>query len=316
MKRIYWLKHILVLGCMLIFFFGYSQKEKEVKLELDDGILAGTLLTAAEGKEAPVVLIVPGSGAMDRDGNTGFVQSNVYLLLAKGLLANGISTLCYDKLGAGKSELLIEEKDMRYTDDIQHVIGWINYLDEKGYSNIIIAGHSEGSLTGMLAAQKGKVKKFISLEGAGQAIGSILKVQLSEQLKGDNDLLQQVNQIITQLENGKKVKDIPSSLAVLFRASVQPYLMGWMKYNPQEEIAKLSIPILIVQGGHDIQVNNENAMLLMKGQPDATLKLFPEMNHILKEAPAERTANLKTYYNPDLPLYPELLETIVRFIKK
>ena len=91
------------------------------------------------------------------------------------------------------------------------------------------------------------------------------------------------------------------------------FLMSWCRFDPQREIKKLKIPILIVQGTNDLQVNVSNAEKLKKGS--ATLAIIPGMNHVLKEAPEDKQHNLATYNKPDLPLKPEFVTNVVGFIK-
>jgi pimeloyl-ACP methyl ester carboxylesterase len=84
---------------------------------------------------------------------------------------------------------------------------------------------------------------------------------------------------------------------------------------PTKELKKAKVPVLILQGATDIQVPVTDADLLKKAKSDATLVVIPNMNHILKEAPADKEQNAATYSKPDLPLKPELVTAIVNFVK-
>ena len=121
--------------------------------------------------------------------------------------------------------------------------------------------------------------------------------------------------IIDQLSQGKTVNDVKPALFALFRPSLQPYLISWFKYDPCHEIAKLNIPILIVQGGTDIQVGEADAARLAEANPKAKLKMIKGMNHIFKEADIDRMKNLQTYNQPDLPIKRELVEVIIGFVR-
>ncbi len=100
----------------------------------------------------------------------------------------------------------------------------------------------------------------------------------------------------------------------MFRESVQPYLISWFRYDPSTEIAKLSVPVLIVQGTTDIQVGVEEGRLLSAAKSDAAYALIEGMNHVLKQAPAERTANAAAYSDPSLPLVPEFADALTEFL--
>lgn len=166
----------------------------------------------------------------------------------------------------------------------------------------------------MTAAQQVEIDAFISLAGAGRPINQVLQEQLSAQL--DGDLLTEAEQIIEQLRDGHQVDDISQPLESTFRKSVQPFLISWMNYNPVTEISQLSIPMLIINGSTDLQVPVEAAEMLHSKAQDAQLKIIEGMNHVLKPAPMERSENLKTYNQPNLPLADELKESIKAFLAK
>ena len=143
---------------------------------------------------------------------------------------------------------------------------------------------------------------------------------IDEQLKNNNvpdQLLSQCEAIMDSLKQGHTVKEVNPSLGMLFRPSVQPYLISWFKYDPAKEISKLSIPVLIIEGTTDIQVSVKDAELLAGADKNAKLVIVKNMNHILKEVPTlVRAANIQSYSKPDLPLSGELCKNIVGFIKQ
>jgi fermentation-respiration switch protein FrsA (DUF1100 family) len=303
----------LVLTLVLFSNVGISQKEKEVKVKTENGKLYGTLLQPEVKETVPVVLIIAGSGPTDRNGNSGLIQTNTYKLMAEALLEKNIASLRFDKQGVGKSaETRKEEKDLVFEDLVSDVESWIALLKKNNdFSEIIIAGHSEGSLIGILAAQNSEVNKYISIAGAGRSIDEILLEQIGKQ---SGEYIQESKKIVTSLKKGETIDSISPALNAIFRPSVQNYLISWMKYDPVKELAKLKIPYLIIQGTTDIQVPVEDAELLNKANEEDNLILIENLNHILKEAPADRAENMKTYYNPKLPLHSEFIITISDFI--
>ncbi|WP_240612547.1 alpha/beta hydrolase [Brumimicrobium salinarum] len=273
MKNLKWF--LLVSIFFIVNPSAFAQKEKEIKVKIDEGKLYGTLLKVEDHKSAPIVLIIPGSGPTDRNGNSLMLQANSYRMLAENLAENGISSLRYDKLMIGKSESSIEEKDLRFETNVKQVTALIDYLSKKKFENIILLGHSEGSLIGVLAAQQRSISKFISLAGTGRAIDEVLIQQIKEQ---NPNFEKEVNNILETLKQGDKVDDFSPELASLFRKSVQPYLISWLKYNPKDEIRKLEIPILILHGSTDIQVTKKDALLQKEGNDEAELKIIKGMN--------------------------------------
>jgi TAP-like protein. len=92
-------------------------------------------------------------------------------------------------------------------------------------------------------------------------------------------------------------------------------MISWLRYNPQEAIKKLSIPVLIVQGTNDIQVPVLDAEKLAAAKPAAKLLIIQDMNHVLKIVSGDRQANMATYQDPSLPLAEQLVTGIVSFVK-
>ena len=275
-------------------------------LQTDTGDIFGTLRVPASDTTVPVVLIIAGSGPTDRNGNQPQMQNNSLKMLAESLYHNGIASLSFDKRGIAESVgSMTSEADLRFEDFINDVRDWVDLLaQDERFTEIIVAGHSEGALIGKVAAQNNpNVAKFISIAGAGASAGDILREQLSAQLAGQQAIEDLLFSFIEQLENGETVENIPPMFYALFRPSVQPYLISWFKHNPQTEIAKLDIPVLIVQGRTDIQVSVTQAELLAAAQPNAQKVIIENMNHVLKTIEAtDMMSQLATYTNPTLPI--------------
>jgi uncharacterized protein len=287
--------------------------ESRINLQTATGIIFGTLTKPDKSDNIPVAIILAGSGSTDRDGNNPTMKNNSLKMLAYELAKNGIASLRYDKRGIAVSKSARKiEINLRFDDYINDAKEWIQLLkQDKRFSQVVVIGHNEGSLIGMVAATT--ADKFISIAGAGQSADKILKEQLSNQSKMIQDMS---FPIIYSLKNEILVDSVPPMLYSLFRKSVQPYLISWFKYNPQDEIRKLSIPILILQGTNDIQISVEDARLLSNANPNARLILIENMNHILRHIEGDRKANLKTYNDPTLPIDRDLVKNIVDFILK
>lgn len=308
----------LILFLIFCFFsLGLQAQEEEVNITVPGGNVYGTLLLPENRTSIPVVLLIAGSGPTDRDGNNPMMKNNSLKMLAEALQANGIASLRYDKRGIAASHNNIAEKDIRFNDFVEDAKTWIDFLKkDTRFHSILIAGHSEGSLIGILAAQENPaVRKFISLEGAGLPMATVLRKQLASQ---PTQIQEMCHPILEKLQKGDTVGNVSPLLYSLFRPSVQPYLISFFKYDPAQEMARLTIPSLIVQGTYDIQTSLEDAEALAKANPKAEKVTIPKMTHLLKDADSEdKIAQLSTVYSqPDLPLNTTLVETIVRFIKE
>jgi uncharacterized protein len=299
---------------------GQVQSEKRnpasnIFLKTARGNIFGSLVLPRTGSRFPVVLIIAGSGPTDRDGNIGrTLQTNAYKMLADSLQNNGIASLRYDKRGVGESAAAIgSESDYTFEEGIQDAVRFVAMLKNDGrFSKVIVLGHSEGSLVGMVAALRGGADGFISLAGAGERIDLVIENQLRARSPAQ---AVQATLLFDSLSQGYSV--YPSAdLMYLFRPSIQPYFKSWLKFDPTVEIHKLKIPVLIIQGTTDLQVNVEQAKRLKASNPSASLVLIHQMNHVLKQSGLEEKENLATYTHPDLPLKTELLTAIESFVRR
>lgn len=291
---------------------------EEVVLETPTGSIYGTLQLPETDAKCPVVLIHAGSGPTDRDGNSPLLpgKNDSLKMIAQGLAEAGIASLRFDKRGVAKSVgAAASEADLRLDHYIEDVIGWIELLKDDGrFSAVVVLGHSEGSLISMAAVNKSSgVSGVISVAGAGKPVYEMLEEQLANQPKEIRD---ESMAIMEELKQGRTVANVSPELMMLFRPSVQPYMMSWFKYDPRVEIANLDVPVLILQGTTDLQVSVENAELLAEANPGARLRIIANMNHILKEAPLDPQANVATYSDPELPLAPGFLQEIISFVKE
>jgi pimeloyl-ACP methyl ester carboxylesterase len=228
--------------------------------------------------------------------------------------------LRYDKRLIAQSVSQQTEDELRFDDYVEDARGWINYLsDRKQFSEIVVVGHSAGSLIGLIASENNpKVSKFISLSGVGVSADAILKEQLTKQLIGQPDsLMNQIFSYIDQLKEGKLLENVPQTLYSLFRPSVQPYMISWFKYNPQAEIATLKVPTMILQGDMDVQVSVKDAELLHQASPKSQKFIIKGMNHVLKNSQSTDMNGqvADSYNNPNTPINGELVERMVAFIK-
>ena len=304
------MKKLILLILFPILTFAQEVKTEEIEV---NSLLKGTLFsTETTIKNPNLVIIIAGSGPTNRNGNQMGMQNNSLKYLAEAIAKDGNVAFSFDKriiaqMKAGN----LDEKSLRFDDLINDAKDIITYFKaQKKYNKIIIAGHSEGSLIGMIAA-KDYADAYISLAGAGRSADLIIAEQIEKQAPF---LKKETNENLKILKEGKTFELKNQLLASIFRESVQPYMISWIKYNPQEEIKKLNIPILIINGTKDIQVPESDAKLLHEANPISELKIIDKMNHVLKEI-NEDAENIKSYSNPDLPIMEELSITIDSFIK-
>lgn len=312
------MKKVLIIFTTLISLSHFSQesitKFKTTEIAVND-VLNGSLYTAEkQDKKINLTILIAGSGPTDRNGNQMGVENNSLKFLAEGIVTPKNDVFSFDKrffalIKSGK----FNEKDLIFEDMIIDVKAIVTYFkSKKKYHKIIIAGHSEGSLVGMIASL-GNADAFISMAGAGKSANEIVEEQITKQAP---TMLPEVKESFAKLKKGETFENKNAMLASLFRESVQPYLISWIKYNPQTEIQKLNIPILIVNGTKDIQIGVADAELLKKAKPEAEIKIIENMNHVLKTIVGDQSENMASYTNPKLPVNPEFLKSVNDFINK
>ncbi len=287
----------------------------EVELATLTGALHGTQMIPASDVPGPAVLIIAGSGPTDRNGDSSLAGKNHSLkLLAEGLADHGIASIRYDKRGIGASAPAgPEEADLRFDAYVEDAALWIQQMQaDSRFSSVTVIGHSEGSLIGMLATQASGADALVSIAGPAQPASQLFRDQLRPSLP--KALWQENEQILAALEQGKRVASIPPELHALYRLGIQPYLMSWFRYTPTQEIARLAVPVLIVQGTTDIQVPVSEARALKSAKQDAELRIIEEMNHVLKAVSLDPQQQIASYSDPLLPVVPELVEGICQFI--
>lgn len=296
---------------------GITPAAEEWQLATATGTLHGTLLVPRGVGKVPVVLIHPGSGPTDRDGNSPLLpgKNNSLRLLAEGLASRGIASLRIDKRGvAGSAAAATAESDLRVDTFVDDAAGWLDLLKhDPRFGAIVALGHSEGALITALAAARRPVNGYVSVAGIAQRASDVLRRQLQGKLSGR--LMAESERIISALERGVRADSVPAELVSLFRPSVQPYLISWFPIVPADAVARLDTPVLVVQGTTDLQVDTLQAALLLARRPDARYLKVAGMNHVLKLVSGELEEQVASYGDSTLMVAPALLDGLADFVR-
>ena len=293
-----------------------------IRLTISEATLVGSLACPATPTPVPLVLFLSGSGPTDRDGNTSRRpgRNDAVRMLADSLADRGIASVRYDKRGVGASgDTAAAERDMRFDVYVADAAAWVRMLQhDPRFSSVTIVGHSEGSLIGMIAAHEAGADAFVSVDGAGVPAGRILGTQLARQLS--TPMLEAVEQVLRELEAGRTVDSLPAVFALapalqrIFRPSLQPYLISWFRYDPVDALARLHVPVLIIQGTTDIQTSPDDARALAGARPGLSPTMIEGMNHVLKLVSPDATAQDRSYQDPTLPVPGRLVAEIATFV--
>ncbi|MDG1777933.1 MAG: alpha/beta hydrolase [Flavobacteriaceae bacterium] len=271
--------------------------------------IEGTLLTPLGSETTPLVIFIAGSGPTDRDGNQSFMKNDMLKKIAVSLSNSGIATFRYDKRIVKQIRTRTIDKNISFDDFVTDAKSTIDFFKSK-YETIIVAGHSQGSLVGLLALEQG-ASAFISLAGAGKPIDRILEEQIS---KTAPMLLEDSKRVLATLKAGKTTKDYPMPLAAIFNLEIQPFMANWMQYNPVELMKKQEIPTLIISGDKDLQVSIEEAQLLFEAAQNGTLLIVKNMNHVLVKIEGDDLENMKSYNTTTLQIPEEVSRSMLDFI--
>lgn len=257
--------------------------ETGLDLGTDWGTLSGTLAWPEGARPCTAVLLVAGSGPTDRDGNNPLLPAPVDSLkrLAQALAERGIASLRYDKRGVGASTCPgLSEEALRFDHLVADaVLAARRLAAEPRVEQVVLVGHSEGALIAMLAAEAAGAAGVASVAGAGERASEVMRRQIEGHLPPD--IAGPALATLDALQAQQAVADVPEALVLLFRPTVQPYLMSWFRHDPAAIAAGLPLPVLLVQGAADAQVGVEHVRALHAARPDARLRIIDGMDHVL-----------------------------------
>ena len=282
---------------------------EEIKI---NKFVEGTLIIPASNEKPPLVIMIQGSGPTDRNGNQAFMKSDYMKKLALNLADEGIASFRYDKRILLADQLGLKEENVSFEDfilDASSVIA--QFKKDSAFSKLIVLGHSQGSLVGMVSAE-GKADAFISIAGTSQPIDSVITQQIALQAPV---LKENVQNTFKEMRETGSSSNYNPALEMIFRPSLQPFMLSWMRYDPRKEIGDLEIPVLIINGNKDLQIEEESAKELKEAKPDAELVIIDKMNHVLRKIEGSDLENSKSYNEPGIPLHPELVSIIKEFLK-
>ncbi|MFI4936533.1 MAG: alpha/beta hydrolase [Caulobacterales bacterium] len=294
--------------------------ETLVEVQGPTGVLKGTMLAPPGATTASVVLIIPGSGPTDRDGDSPLgVKASSYRLLAEALAGLGVTSVRIDKRGSFASAgAALDPQRMTMADYAADTHAWVADMRRRtGARCVWLLGHSEGGLVALITAQTANdICGLVLVSAAGRRLSDVMREQFKAN-PANAPILDQALGAIDKLEAGQSVDvtGMHPAVAQVFRPAVQNYLIDEYRYDPPELVKTYRGPVLVLQGTTDLQVSLADAERLASARPGVKLVELAGVNHMLKLAPADRTANLATYADPSLPLAPGVADAIAAFVK-
>ncbi|WP_371399545.1 alpha/beta hydrolase family protein [Bacillus wiedmannii] len=295
--------------------------------------LQGTLTKPkADGKYAAVVIIA-GSGEIDRDGMLVPLKlaSNIYKDLTHVMARLGVVTLRFDKRGVGKSEGEFQKTGM--WDLVNDIEAMITYVKEQPFvdsENIILVGHSEGCMLATVVNARTPVNGLILLTGAAESLEEATKRQREiayKELKEQKGIKGKLMRLLNVEKRGEKqmgkIKEkMMNTEKDTIKVGFKPMNAKWFREHFQHDIYKdlqqVTCPVLAIAGDKDIQADPEKAKRIdqyVKG--DSEVHVIKNMDHSLKIFEGEfKVLELQKNYKEGAgkPLHPMLEEIIVNWI--
>ncbi|BAO55499.1 alpha/beta hydrolase family protein [Nonlabens marinus] len=290
-----------------------AQAAGTIELNINKNI-NGTLLLPETDAPIPLVILFTGSGPNDRNGNSMMTRNDSHKQLAVALDSAGIATYRFDK----RTFTMLKEQRMKddvmfddFVIDAKAIVA--HFSQDRRFSSIYLAGHSQGSLVALLALDE-NVDGFISIAGAADEIDSIVIQQIAAQAPG---LDKEATKVFKQMRaQDSLVTKVNPFLVSIVGPEIQPFMESWMVYNPKELIKDVKIPVLILNGTRDRQVGTDQAEKLHAALPTSKLVIIEGMDHLFKKVGTDDIEAAKSYTNPNFPLHPELVTSIIAFVKQ
>jgi pimeloyl-ACP methyl ester carboxylesterase len=301
---------------------------EDVRIQYGDVSLAGTLTRppGAEGK-LPGVFFVSGSGGQDRDGFASGIDLGTHEILDR-LTLEGFAVLRVDDRGVGESTGPTEDLDLDdLVEDARQCALFLQARADVDAARIVLIGHSEGAVTvPILAADMEGIAAIVLLAAPGRSVFDILVEQLLAGKRAEGAQAAELEaferrarEFLVALAAGGQIEraGLPPELEYFLDA--RAWLASHAKVDPVANLAKLTCPILLLQGERDIQVSAERdarplaAALTASEHPDFELVLYPELDHLFKRTQGEKPSGLD--YLKDRPVDSEVLDKLAVWLR-
>lgn len=296
--------------------------------------LSGTLTIPQKAeKRLPAILIIPGTGGNDRNGNSKLLRMNLYKDLADFLGQEGYISLRYDKRGTFRSGGDAATAGLwDLIDDAVSCIDHLARLPQADPERIFVLGHSEGAIMAPAIFTRRPVKGLILLSGAAESLKAASARQVEAAMEELSALGGMKGWLIRLFGVPAKARKQNIALMEKILASTEPSIRlkgkkinaKWFRehfaYDMTDYLPQVTCPTLTVTGSKDIQVVPEQARVIAEAvSGPAEWHIVPGMTHILKKTDEElkMLTLIKTYKRlTNVPLDPELLAMMTDWLKR
>lgn len=309
-------------------------RETEVVIQSKVKLSGSLTLPDRDQEKSPAILIIPGTGKLNRDGKVNKkLDLKLYKQLAQFFTELGFITLRYDKRGVGKSEGDYYRTGLwDLVDDSQAAFRFLKMQDGVDADQVIVVGHSEGSMIGTALAARESMAGLVLLAGAVERLEEAMKRQREiaavdmRSAKGFIGFLLRLFKTDKKLEPQAQsfMKKVMASTEDTMKVQFQTINAKWMRehfaYNVRDDLAKVSCPVLAITGARDVQANPAvlaDLASFVKG--DSEYHIIENMGHSLKfQAKTSHMLSVKKDLIAEsfLPLHPELEKLLRNWVEK
>ena len=327
--------------------YPYYSEEITFENKKDGVILAGTLTMPSKEGNFPVVVLISGSGAQNRDEE--ILGHKPFLVISDYLTRNGFAVLRYDDRGTASSTgKYATSTTLDFSYDAESAVDYLLTRKEINKTKIGLIGHSEGGVIAPMVASRNKNVNFIVLlAGTGLRGDKLLLLQqelllkstggTNEEIKKNKDLNTKLFNLILKSTDDEKLKNdittvlkenpqdkLPNEMTQeqYIQFALSQYTTIWTKYfiklDPSIALKKVTCPVLAINGSKDLQVpSRENLEIiknsLIKGKnKQITITEIPNLNHLFQET---TTGAVSEYEKNEETFSPIGLKEILVFLK-
>ena len=270
--------------------------EEDVRFESDTILLAGTLTIPKGEGPFPAAVTISGSGGQDRDENTpgpGGLKLGMFRVIADTLAGRGIAVLRYDDRGVAESGGDLATAGLSdLVADVEAAVDYVRSRPEVDKTRVALVGHSEGGIIApIVAAEDPTIAAIVLMAGTASPLDSVIVQQTVDGTRdagGDSIEVAEaragMEELAAAIREGRDIEelDIPDPLKQLGQSK---WLKEHIEHDPVATLQRVEVPVLIANGGLDVQVGPEHAYRLgagleAVGHTDYEVKIYPELNHL------------------------------------
>ena len=294
--------------------------ERPLMVGTGERALPATLALPKGDGPFPAVVLVHGSGPHDRDETIG--PNKPFLDIARGLAAQGIAVLRYEKRTKARPQDFASGMfgvDEETTNDAVQAVATLRGIDGIDPKRVFVLGHSQGGMMApRIAAKSGHVAGLVLMAAPSRSLLDIVieqnrRLAVLDDGKTSDAERAAIDKLVEQVRVVRDPVTDPATKSVM--GLPVGYWRSIDSVDPLAEATSVALPMLVQQGARDIQVVDADWQAWRGAFHDnrkVTFKLYESLNHLAM--PGEGDGNLAEYQQPN-HVDPTLINDVAGWIK-